>query len=120
MLKWGLNEILLPQMEQLEAVLKNEGITIPPQPPLRQYQYSPGQVNKIRISDDELIGLLTVAFQAAVSLHTRALTIAYRDDLVELCEKLLFDELKGFKKFMDLAKARQALSNPPVVSSLRI
>lgn len=120
LIKWGLNEIVLPQMEQLEAVLKNEGITIPPRPPLRQYQYSPGQVNKIRTSDDELIGLLTVAFQAAIALHTRALTIAYRDDLVELCEKLLFNELKGFEKLMALARARQALSNPPVVSSLRI
>jgi hypothetical protein len=120
LIKWGLDEIVIPQMEQLEAVLKNEGITVPPRPPLRQYQYSPGQVNRIRTSDDELLGLLTVAFQAYIALHTKALTTAYRDDLIQLCEKLLYNELKGYEKLMALAKTRHALSNPPVVSSYRI
>lgn len=120
LIKWGLDEIVIPHMEQLEAILKNEGITVPPRPPLRQDQYSAGQVNKIRTGDDELIGILTVAFQTAVALHVRALTVAYRDDFVELCEKLLYSELIGFEKLMALAKSRQALSNPPVVSSFRI
>lgn len=120
LIKWGLKEIVVPQMELLETVLKNEGITIPPRPPVRQFQYSPGQVSKIRTSDDELLGILTVAFQAAVELHVRAFTIAYREDLMELSEKLLYSELKGYDRLINLAKARQVLANPPVVSSFRI
>jgi hypothetical protein len=120
LLKWGLKEIVVPHMELLENVLKNEGITIPSRPPVRQFQYSPGQVSKIRTSDDELLSILTVAFQAAVELHVRAFTIVYREDLIELCEKLLYDELKGYDKLISLAKARQVLANPPVISSYRI
>jgi len=44
LLKWGLKEIVEPHMVLLENILKNEGITIPPRPPVRQFQYSPGQV----------------------------------------------------------------------------
>ena len=110
----------MPQMEQLESVLKNEDITIPPRPPLRQYQYTPGQVNKIKTSDDELLGLLTLAFQAAIILHSRALSMVFRDDIINLLEKFLYKELKGYEKLMALAKSRKSLLNPPVVSSLRI
>ncbi len=67
-----------------------------------------------------MLSILTVAFQAAVELHVKAFTVAYRDDLIEICEKLLYDELKGYDKCLSLAKTRQVLVNPPVVSSYRI
>jgi len=120
LINWGLNEIVTPQMKQLESVLRNEGFTILPRPPVRQYQYTPGQVNKIKTSDDELLGIQALAFQAAVGLHSQALSMAFRDDIIDLFEKFLYDELKGYEKLMALAKSMHALSSPPVVSSLRI
>ena len=40
----NMKEIVEPQMVLLENILKNEGITITPRPPVRLFQNSPGQV----------------------------------------------------------------------------
>lgn len=120
LISWGLNEIVMPQMEKLETVLKNEGITIPPRPSIRTNQYAPGQTNKIKASDDETLGVLTVAFQSAVNLHARALSVSLRDDLLELFEGFLYRELEAYDKTIALSKSRLTLDNPPVISSLRI
>ncbi|MDD3653143.1 MAG: hypothetical protein PHO01_02985 [Desulfotomaculaceae bacterium] len=97
-----------------------EGITVPPRPTIRTYQYTEGQVNKIRTSDDETIGLLTLAFQSAIILHSRALVTILRDDLFDIFEEIIFKEFEGYEKLLSLAKSRYALKNPPAVSSLRI
>lgn len=120
LISWGLKEIVLPQMDKLETILKNEGITVPPRPAIRTNQYTPGQINKIRASDDETLGVLTVAFQSAVNLHTRTLSAALRDDLLDLFEGFLYKELEAYDKTIALSKSRITLDNPPVISSLRI
>ncbi|GBF35088.1 hypothetical protein DCCM_4211 [Desulfocucumis palustris] len=120
LISWGLKEIVMPQMERLETILKKEGLTIPPRPVIRTNQYTPGQLNKIRASDDELLGVLTIAFQSAVNLHARALSVSLRDDILELFEGFLYKELEAYDKTIDLSKLRLTLDNPPVVSSLRI
>lgn len=120
LISWGLKEIVMPQMEKMESVLKNEGITVPPRPVIRTHQYMPGSINKIRASDDEVLGVLSVAFQSAVNLHARALSGSIRDDLVELFEGFLYKELEGYDKTITLSKSRLTLDNPPVVSSMRI
>lgn len=120
LINWGLKEIVMPQMEKLESVLKNEGITIPSRPAVRTNQYAPGQRNKIRASDDETLGVLTVAFQSAVNLHARALSASLRGDIIDMFEGFLYKELEAYNKTLALSKARLTLDNPPVVSSLRI
>jgi hypothetical protein len=120
LISWGLKEIVMPQMEKLETVLKNEGITVPPRPVIRTNQYTPGQINKIRASDDELLGVLTVASQSAVNVHARALSASLRDDILDLFEGFLYKELESYEKTIALSKSRLTLDNPPVVSSLRL
>ena len=120
LISWGLKEIILSQMGKLETILKKEGITVPPRPAIRTNQYSPGQINKIRASDDETLGVLIVAFQSAVNLHARALSASLRDDVLNLFEGFLYKELEAFDKTIALSKARLTLDNPPVVSSLRM
>jgi hypothetical protein len=120
LISWGLKEIIMPQMEKLETVLKNEGITVPPRPTIRTNQYTSGQINKIRASDDETLGVLSVASQSAMILHTRALSASLREDLLDLFEGFLYKELEAYHKTIALSKARVTLDNPPLVSSLRM
>ncbi|ACV63339.1 hypothetical protein Dtox_2537 [Desulfofarcimen acetoxidans DSM 771] len=120
LIKWGLNGIVFPQMEKLENILKSEGFSIPPRPPIRTEQYSPGQINKIRASDDETLGVLTLAFQSAIIMHSRALMTILRDDIFSLFKSFLYKEFEGYEKLMSLAKSRFVLDNPPKVSSIRM
>lgn len=120
LISWGLKHIVLAQMEKLEEVLKKDGITAPPRPPVRTRQYPPGEINKIRATDDETIGVLTVAFQAAVSLHARAFSASLREDVMDMFEVFLHEELECFDKLIALAKSRLTLETPPAVSSLKI
>ncbi|MFZ5642664.1 MAG: DUF3231 family protein [Bacillota bacterium] len=120
LISWGLKEIVMAQMDKLETFLKNEGITVPARPAVRTHQYAPGQINKIRASDDETLGVLTIAFQSGVNLHTRALSASLRDDLLDLFEGFLYKELEAYDKTIALSKSRLTLDNPPVISSLRV
>ncbi|ACV63338.1 hypothetical protein Dtox_2536 [Desulfofarcimen acetoxidans DSM 771] len=114
------NDVIMPQMEKIENVLKNEGFTIPPRPPVRTEQYSSGQVNKIRSSDDETLGALGLTLQANVIIDSRSLTTVVSDDLFALFEKFLYQQFQSYEKFMSLAKSRFILDIPPAVTSLRI
>lgn len=120
LISWGLKEIIMPQMEALETILKKEGITVPARPVIRTNQYPSGQINKIRASDDEVLGILTVAFQATVNFHARAFSASIRDDLLDLFEGFIYKEMEGYEKTLALSKARRVLDNSPVVSSLRV
>ncbi|ACV63465.1 hypothetical protein Dtox_2684 [Desulfofarcimen acetoxidans DSM 771] len=76
LIKWGLDEIVFPSTTKLEQFLKNEGLTIPPRPTNRLNQLIPGQVSKIRASDDEVISAFVLAIEAAVNVHVRGLVVS--------------------------------------------
>jgi len=114
-----LNQIALPQLEQLETVLKEEGFTVPPRPVRRMNQGPPGQVNKIKISDNEIIGILITAGQIAIQQHVRAYTVAIRKDIRKLFEDFTSTEIEEYQKLLQLATQRHTVVNPPVVTSKR-
>lgn len=118
-LKDGLEKLVIPQMEQLENKLKEEGFTIPPRPVRRMKQGPPGQVNKITMSDSEVIRLVIAALQVAISQHVRSFTIAGREDVSDMFKHFLSSEIEYYQKMMALASARNVLNNPPVVTSKR-
>jgi spore coat protein CotF len=118
-LKNGLNEVVLPQLEQLENVLKQEGFTVPSRPVRRMNQGPPGQVNKIILSDFEVIRILTSAMQVAIDHHVKSFSIVMREDISEMFKRFLSTEIEYFQKIMALAVGRNALSNPPAVTSKR-
>jgi hypothetical protein len=116
-LEEGLNKVVVPQMEQLENVLKAEGFTIPVRPIRRMKMGPPGQVNKIILSDFEVIRILISAMQVAVNHHVKSFSIAIREDISEMFKRFLSTEIEYFQKVMAMAVGRNALSNPPVVTS---
>lgn len=118
-LKNGLNEVVLPQLEQLENVLKKEGFTIPSCPVRRMNQGPPGQVNKIILSDFEVIRILISAMQVAIDHHVKSFSVAFRSDIADMFKGFLSTEIEYFQKVMALAVGRNALSNPPAVTSKR-
>lgn len=120
LLERGLNQIALPQLEEIENVLKNEGFTIPARPVRREMQAPPGQANKIKLKDNEIIGVLTAAFQFAIIQQTRGFYSSKRRDIRELYTRFLSTEIEDYQKLIELATNRHSLNNPPVVSSLRI
>lgn len=119
LLKRGLNEIALPQLVEIEKVLKKEGFTVPPRPVRRNAQAPPGEANRIKLSDQEIIGVLTAAFQFALIQHTRGFYTSKRKDLRDLFTGHLSSEIEEYQKLIQLATSRHSLDNPPVVSSKR-
>ncbi|KJS14817.1 MAG: hypothetical protein VR69_16210 [Peptococcaceae bacterium BRH_c4b] len=119
LLKSGLYEVTLPQMERLENMLKDEGFTIPPRPVQRMAQEPPGQVSKIVFSDGEIVGVLTTAAQAAINHHVSGYCAAVRDDVSKLFKDFTSAEIEDYEKLMQFASSRNALDNPPVVTSRR-
>lgn len=119
LLKRGLYQIIIPQMEKLENILKNEGLTVPPRPPERIMQGPPGQVNKIKLNEGEIIGILTAASQTFISYHIRGFFSALRQDIRAFFEEVLSTEIEEYQKIIHLAQTRHTLENPPVVTSRR-
>jgi len=117
LLKRGLNQIIIPQIEKLENILKDEGFTVPPRPPMRAMQGPPGQVNKIKLKDDEIIGILTAASQSFIVFHIRGFYSAQRNDIRDFFEEVLSTEIEEYQKIIYLAQTRHTLENPPVVTS---
>lgn len=117
LLKRGLFDITMPQMEKMEKILKKEGFTVPPRPPGRLAQGPPGQTGKVKLNEDEITGVLTVAFQAAIIAHARGFIASIRKDIRDLFEEFLSTEIEEYQKVMDLATARHTLDNPPAVTS---
>jgi len=119
LIQQSIYEVVLPQLEQLENTLKAEGFTVPSRPVRRMKQGPPGQVNKITLSDDEIIGVLTTAAQVAIAHHVRAYCVAVRDDIRKLFKNFTSTEIEEYQKLMQLASERNTLDNPPVVTSRR-
>lgn len=117
LLKRGIEKIILPQLKKLEDILINEGFTVPPRPVRRMEQGAPGEINKIKLSEDEIIGVLSTAFQVAIIYHVRAFFSCVRKDIRELFEEFLSTEIEEYQKLLSLALSRHALDNPPLVSS---
>lgn len=118
-LERGLNKIAFPQLVEIENTLKEEGFTVPPRPVRREKQAPPGEANKIKLGDDEIVGILTAAFQFAILQHTRGFYSSKRKDLRELFTRHLSSEIEEYQKIIQLATSRNSLANPPVVSSKR-
>ena len=114
-----LDKILIPQMVKLENVLKGEGFTAPPRPVRRSNQGPPGQVNRIKLNDNEIIRLMISSGQAAIYQHVNAYGTAIRKDISKLFEEFAATEIEEYQKLIQLASNRHALNNPPVVTSRR-
>lgn len=116
-LKTGLNDVVMPQLKKIEDLLKQEGFTVPARPPKRLIQGPPGQVNKIILNDGEIIRILVSAMQVAMNHHIDSFTSAVRPDVGEMFTGFLKQEIKYFEQVFDMASGRNALNNPPVVTS---
>ena len=118
-LKIGLKDVVIPQLERLENILKDEGFTVPARPVRRMGQGPPGKVSKIILSDAEVVQILLAAMQVYINLHITSFSVAYREDIRNMFKSFLSTEIEYLQKMMALASQRNAFNNPPVVSSKR-
>lgn len=112
-----IKDVAMPQLKQLEDIIKKEGFTVLPRPIKRLRQGKPGMLTKIILSDTEIIGELTLGGQVAITYFVRAYSSAIRSDIRNLLRNYISTEIELFEIIMRLAKARHALDNPPVVTS---
>lgn len=117
LLERALHKLATPQLEQLETILKEDGFTVPPRPISRAAQGPPGQVNKIKIDDNEVLNILATAGQIAIEQHVRAYASAIRKDVMKLFKGFISTEIEEYQKLIQLATERRSLNNPPVVTS---
>ena len=94
LLKRALHEVALPQLAQIETILKKEGFTVPTRPVDRLQQGPPGQVSKIILGDEEVLGVLLSAAQIAIAYHVRAYCVSMRDDIKNLFRDFTSTEIE--------------------------
>lgn len=119
MLERLVNTIATPQLEQLENKLKEEGFTVPARPIRRLNQAPVGEANKIKITDDEFLGLILAGSQVAIATHVRAYCICIRKDLRNMFKGFASTEIEEHQNLMNISKQRHTLDNPPVITSRR-
>lgn len=118
-IEYGLHQVTLRQIDQLEEILKQEGFTVPPRPVDRTKQQPQGIVGRIRLTDNEVTDLLISAAQLALNNHIRAYTAAYREDVVKQFKEMIFTEIDNIKRLTNLAINYNLLENPPYVTARR-
>ncbi|OPY58574.1 MAG: hypothetical protein A4E55_00843 [Pelotomaculum sp. PtaU1.Bin035] len=119
LLRRALHEVALPQLNQLEIILKNEGFTVPTRPVDRLQQGPSGQMSKINLSDEEVLRVLMSAAQISIMYHVRAYCVAMRKDMKNLFRNITSTETEEYQKLIQLTTQRHTLDNPPVVTSRR-
>ncbi|MDD3653968.1 MAG: DUF3231 family protein [Desulfotomaculaceae bacterium] len=119
LLNRALNKVALPQLNQIETMLKKEGFTVPVRPVDRSKQGASGQLSKINLSDDEILGVLLTGAQIAITHHVRAFSVAVRKDIKNLLRDITSTEIEEYQKLIHLTTKRHTLDNPPVVTSKR-
>lgn len=115
----GLQNVILPHLEEIETVLKKEGFTVPPRPVRRLSQGPSGQVGQIILNDDEVLAVIVSAGQIAIQAHMRGYCSAVREDIRKHFKNFLSSEIDQFEAIMKLSSERNTLENPPVVTSKR-
>jgi len=83
-LEYAIHKISYPQLEKMENILKLEGFTVPVRPADRTERQPVGKISQIILSDNEIIEVLIIAAQIAMSHHIRAFAASFRDDIRKL------------------------------------
>lgn len=116
-LDYGLHNIAFTQLEKIEAVLKNEGFTVPARPVSRLKQMPTGRTGKIILRDSELLSIVITATQVALDLHLNSLGSSYRGDIRELMKNFVFEEIDYLEKLIKLGNKRNIMEYPPNVTA---
>ncbi|MGE5405637.1 MAG: DUF3231 family protein [Candidatus Saccharibacteria bacterium] len=118
-IRYGLDKVSSPQLDQIEQILKQEGFTVPSRPLDRTRQHPEGRTNKIVIRDNEILELMFTAAQAAINNHIRAYTAAYREDIIEFYHDIIAMEIDNLDRIASLSSKRNTMVVPPYVTSRR-
>lgn len=116
-IKYGLNKVSIPELKEIEEILKREGFTVPVRPLDRTIQQPEGETGMIVLKDIEILSLLLSASQVAVTSHINAYLGAYREDIMKLYKSFTFIEIDNVERLLNIAKKRNILLEPPFVTS---
>lgn len=113
----GLQKTVFPQLDKIETLLKDEGLTIPARPADRNEQKPDNLKSKIILNDNEVIGLFLLSTQVAINHHIRAYSEVLKEDLKDLFKSFIKQEIKNLEIAIALSKKRGAILDPPNVTS---
>lgn len=113
----GLHKIALPQLQNIETMLKNEGFTVPARPATRTKQLPAGRTGKIILRDSEILGVVVTATQVMLDLHSNSLGSTYREDMRGLIKGFIFDEIEYLTMLINLGNKRNLMEFPPNVTA---
>ena len=115
----GLNEINMPQLEEIEDFLRNEGFTIPSRPINRMEQTPAGYIGKITLTDSEMIDLIITASKIGINHHITAYAASVRKDVKDFFKKMTLQEIESHKRAVKLGKDRLVINPPPNTTAKR-
>jgi hypothetical protein len=105
MLERLINTIATHQLEQLENKLKEEGFTVPARPIRRLNQAPIGEANKIKIPDDEFLGLILCRIAGGYSRSCKSLLHMYQERFEKYVQGFCFYGNRGTSKINEYIQA---------------
>jgi len=112
-----LRSIQLFRLEPVEAVLKNDGFTIPPRPGCKRFQGKPGVGQEIKLTDDEVIRYITTWSQFGLDLDARAVAAAINDNIRRIFIQMLEHDMGTYSMLTDLGQDRHVYYPPPAATA---
>lgn len=103
----------LTRINPLEKLLKQEGFTVPPQPPSKILQGKPGAGQEVKLDDDEVLRDLVALTQVMLIQDARAVGAATRESVRKVFTDLLFNDMKIYELIDLLANKRRVKRPPP-------
>ncbi len=116
-LNHGLQKVALPQLENIETLLKNDGFTVAARPATRTKQLPAGRTGKIILRDSEILSTVITATQIALDRHANSLGSSYREDIRELLKGFIFQEIDYLTMLINIGNKRHLMELPPNVTA---
>jgi len=105
----GINNIIRPQIDELEKAARHYRLPLPPRPPLNQNL--PANTEAIR--DEFLFKLIIDGSQTALDVHVKAIKLCVNDSLRNLFMNFLQQETAQFDSLFKYGKIKGWIENAP-------
>ena len=115
-LELGVEALIIPHIEKIQAFLHSEGLEVPAVPQRKNLDVVGKKMEpNSYIQDDEIANSLREIYRLGLNLDMKALADATREDVRGVIWKILSDDYKGFDTMLKLHQKKNWLIAPPTI-----
>ena len=115
-LEVGVESLIVPHIEKIQAFLHSEGLEVPSVPQRKNLDVVGKKMEpNSYIQDDEIANCLREIYRLGLNLDMKSLMDSTREDVRALIWKVLADDYKGFDTMLKLHQKKNWLIAPPTI-----